>query len=311
MASDERAALLVWDGPPDTARYALLRTHPNFPAWVQSFARAMLEAGDNDPLLDGILKDAGRNAAAMLTAHLHFSGGISLPQLKTLCVSLGLVSRGRARALLLYMRYLGYVRPTTDRPSGPATIYVATPKFLKTWCAMQTKILESLDIIVPAARLGQHHPFSVEQIARFTCFLSEGFLSTAPQIDRNAPYFRVFMHSHAGIQIVHSLLAASADGFPPQAPIALSLARTAARFRVSRVHVRRVLAAGERNGLLRLCEGSGVAFEPEGRAALDFIFSTQLLQFLRAAAQTFRNQPRDDTAFPMQAHERAENAAGL
>jgi DNA-binding GntR family transcriptional regulator len=117
--------------------------------------------------------------------------------------------------------------------------------------------------------------------------LCEVFLDGMPHASMDSPYFRVFMHRNAGIQIMHTLLAASAgDVFPPQQPIALSLSAAARRFKVSRIHVRRLLDAGERDGLLRLSADGAVQFEPAGRDAIDYIFATQLIRFLSAAART-------------------------
>jgi hypothetical protein len=68
-----------------------------------------------DRLLDGVLKDAGRNVAAKCLAYLHVTGGLTLPRLKALCASTGLVSSGRARMLLIYLQHLGYARPAQRR----------------------------------------------------------------------------------------------------------------------------------------------------------------------------------------------------
>jgi len=289
----ELAGLLSWDTSSGFAdeSYTRLRAHPRYPEAVRRFASNMLAAGDADPVLDGILKDAGRNAAALFAATLHFSGELTLPGIKALCLSLGLISAGRARALLLYLIYLGYVKPAPLRRRGPA-LYTATAKFVETWRRHQGIVLGSIAVLEPAAgllleRIGM--PGVLEGLTRFQ---SEGFLASAPTVEKDAPYFRVFMHSHAGIQIVHSLLAASREEvFPPMEPIAFSAAAAAKRFRVSRVHVGRVLAAAEAAGLLRLCPGGAVTLEPAGRAAVDFVFAMQLLHFLAAAARTLKGLP--------------------
>ncbi|HKD22154.1 MAG TPA: hypothetical protein VKB71_09070 [Rhizomicrobium sp.] len=277
-----------WDTGPaiDDEIYSRLRADPRYPEAVRGFAANMLDAGDADRLLDGILKDAGRNVAALSAIHLHFSGGLTLPRLKILCASFGLVSPGRARALLLYLRYLGYVEPSGAR--GGAALYVPTARFLNTWRYHLRAVLRAVQVLEPAA-IGLlldkfDMPGVFETYAKVLC---DVFLDGMPHANMESPYFRVFMHRNAGIQIMHTLLAASTgDAFPPQQPIALSLSAAARRFRVSRIHVRRLLDAAERDGLLRLSADGAVQFEQAGRDAIDYIFSTQLIRFLSAAART-------------------------
>jgi len=285
--------LLRWDTGLQIAEesYSRLRVHPRYTEAVRTYASNMLAIGDADPLLDGIMKDAGRNSAAMFAAYLHFSGGLTLPSIKALCASLGLVSIGRARALLLYLRYLGYVEPAPATGGrGPAR-YRATAKFIHTWRSMQRRVMESVAVVEPAIGLLADHIDTPGVLDGFTRFQCEGFLATAPHVDRNSPYFRVFMHSNAGFQIVHTLLAANEGDFPPTAQIPFSISAAAKRFRVSRVHVSRVLAAAQQLGLLRLCADGAICFEPEGRSAVDFIFAMQLVHFLSAAAKTLKALP--------------------
>jgi len=298
--------LTRWDAGPaiDDEIYARLRADPRYPEAVRNFASNMLDAGDADRLLDGILKDAGRNVAALSAIHLHFSGGLTLPRLKTLCASFGLVSPGRARALLLYLRYLGYVEPSGAR--GGAALYVPTARFLNTWRNHLRAVLRAVQVLEPVeiGRLLDRFdaPGVFETYAKILC---DVFLEGMPHASMESPYFRVFMHRNAGIQIMHTLLAASTgDVFPPAQPIAFSLAAAARRFKVSRIHVRRLLDAGERDGLLRLSADGAVQFEPAGRDAIDYVFATQMIRFLSAAARTLALNPNlaETTAQPSAHH---------
>ena len=123
----------------------------------------------------------------------------------------------------------------------------------------------------------------------FSKKLCEAFLDAAHHTDVDTPYFRVFMHRNAGIQIVHALLAAdAADDFPPARPIAFSLSATARRFRVSRIHVRRLIDAAEREGLLRYSDDGMITLEPMGRKSIDTVFATQMIRFLMVAGRTMK-----------------------
>jgi hypothetical protein len=272
-----------------------LRADPRYPEAVRSFAANMLDAGDADRLLDGILKDAGRNVAALSAIHLHFSGGLTLPRLKILCASFGLVSPGRARALLLYLRYLGYVEPSGAR--GSAALYVPTTRFLNTWRYHLRAVLKAVQVLEPAAIGLLLDRFEVPGVFEtYAKILCDVFLDGMPHANMNSAYFRVFMHRNAGIQVMHTLLSTSTgDVFPPEQPIAMSLAAAARRFKVSRIHLRRLLDAGQREGLLRVSADGAVQFEPAGRAAIDHTFATQIIRFLSAAARTLALKP--DLAF--------------
>lgn len=286
-------ALLRWDtGPTITdENYARLRADPRYGQAVRAFASTMLAAGDADPVLDGVLKDAGRNVAAMCCVHLHFSGGLTLPRLKALCAQFGLVSPGRARAMLLYLRYLRYVEPLPAM-RGTAQLYGPTQAFLTAWSRLIHAVLRAMQILEPGVEVlaSQFHKAGVfEACARHACEL---ILLTANQGNLESPYFRIFMHRYAGRQIVNTLLQASGnDTFPPREPIPISLTGAAERFGVSRIHVRRLLNAAQEEGLIRRCDESTVMFEEKGRAFLDLFFATQLIRFLAAGARTLKERP--------------------
>ena len=281
--------LLAWDAQGATleARYARLRADPRYPAAARTFARAMLEQAEADRALESVLKDAGRNVAAKCLAYLHVTGGLTLPRLKALCAETGLVSPGRARTLLIYLQHLGYATALPRRGSKEPTRYEPTARFLETWHQQMRATLQSAAVIEPAAlrvlnRL--HVPAVFESFVR--C-ISEAYLQGLKGIDPTDPFFRTFMHSYAGTQIVHGLVTAADDDFPPRDPIAFLPTETAKRFSVSRLHVRRMMDAAQQQGLIQLTEGS-LAWTSAGRAAVDHIYATQLIVFLITAARTAR-----------------------
>lgn len=291
MASEYIARLMWWDTGAEISAesYSRLRADPRYPKSVKTFAGNMLAAGDADRLLDGILKDAGRNVAALCAVHLHFTGGLTLPRLKALCASFGLVSSGRARALLLYLRYLGFVERSTTHKKGAPALYVPTKRFLDTWRDHQRAVLNAAQVIEPAIGLLLDRFDEPGVFEMFSKNLCEAFLDAAQQTDLDSPYLRVFMHRNAGIQIVHALICANADdSFPPTRPVPFSLSATARRFHVSRIHVRRLIDAAQREGLLHFSDGGTVVLQDEGRRAIDHVFATQMIRFLMVAARTMK-----------------------
>ena len=287
-------ALAAWDTGAEISAevYARLRAHPRLAEAVRTYAANTLLAAASDKALDGLMKDAGRNVAGLCAMHLHVSGGLTLPRLKALCADFGLVSRGRARALLLYMRYLGYVEPAAEMARGAPTAYVPTARFRASWLSLQRRILEAIRVLEPAVdwvvdALDQPGVLDV-----LTCVQTECFLEAAHQADLDMAYFRVFMHRNAGIQIVHALLAANPDDvFPPRRPIPFSAAAAARRFGVSRIHVRRLMDAAQASDLLTQDADGAVTFTAAGREALDYVFSSQMIRYLISASRTLQARP--------------------
>ncbi len=281
--------VLAWDPAEATAEdlYSRVRASPRYPDAARAFARSMLAQAAADRTLDTVLKDAGRNVAAKCLAYLHVTGGLTLPRLKALCASTGLVSPGRARTLLICLQHLGYATPAPRCENKAPTRYDPTPRFLETWRRQMHATLESAAVIEPAvsgvlARLDA--PAVFESYVR--C-ISEAYLEGLKNVDTTDPFFRTFMHSYAGTQIVHGLVVQGKDAFPPEGPIAFQLTETAKRFSVSRLHVRRMMEGAQREGLLHLADGA-LVLTPAGRAAVDHIYATQLIVFLVTAARTVR-----------------------
>jgi len=286
-ATGQIADLQAWKAPVARAedRYLRVRANPRYPDAARAFARAMLSQAEGDRLLDGVLKDAGRNVAAKCLAYLHVTGGLTLPRLKGLCASTGLVSPGRARMLLIYLQHLGYAAPSPRREAKAPRRYEPTVRFLATWRRQMQATLESAAVLEPAvstvlARLDA--PGVLESYVRY---ISEAYLEGLKDVDTEDPFFRTFMHRYAGTQIMHGLVVTARDAFPPYDPIPFHPAEIARRFSVSRLHVRRMMDAAQREDLLRVA-GDTLVFTPAGRAATDHIYATQLIVFLVAAART-------------------------
>lgn len=251
---NDRPGLEAWDCDltvPET-EYSRMLAHPGLIPASLALANSNLTAIVEDPSLQGVFKDAGRYFVAMIAIYLHASGGLSLPRLKEMCAQSKLLSPGRARALLLYMRYLGYVKPAVTKSKGATTQYLPTPAFHAAWTTHMRHALLAACCIEPEARTVVE---ALDDDAVFNCVVAcqgESLFNAARATDLDTPYFRVFINRHAGVLIM-SVMLTSGEGedFPPRSVNALSVAATARRFDVSRVHVRRMMRHAEREGLLR------------------------------------------------------------
>jgi DNA-binding IclR family transcriptional regulator len=292
MARSDVANLAAWDAPGGLPKDRIDRVaaHPRFSDSVRTLAANMQAAAADDRALDGVFKDAGRYLAAMWAIYLHVSGGLTLPRLKAICAQTGFLSPGRARALLAYMRYLGYVELLPVGKRGEPARYRPTPRFIESWRAHLRAALEAAQVIEPGARVVLDVFDRTEVFEAFARLQCEGLLEAAREGDRTAPVLEAFVNRHAGHQIVSAMIVA-APVFPPAEPIKLSLAATARRYGVSRNHVRRMFAEAEQRGMLTLDKDGTVVFLDAGRRGLEFHYAFQLVRLLIAAAKTLKERP--------------------
>lgn len=285
------AELVRWDigGGDAEQRCAQVAADPRFADAARALASNFLAIGENDKALDGIFKDAGRYVVAVWAVYLHVSGGLTLPRLKEVCAASGLVSPGRARALLIYLRYLGYVELLPVEGRGETARYRPTARFLNSWRGHLRAALEAACILEPAVAPLLDNLRRDDVFETLACIHGENLLASAHttrHMDILAAYFRVFLHRHAGSQIVWTLLTADNGAFPPQKPLPFSIAAAAHRFGVSRIHVRRLLDAAEDERLLRFGEDGTVVLEEAAREAIRFLYAGQLAVLLAAATET-------------------------
>ncbi|MDB5392508.1 MAG: hypothetical protein JWM91_14 [Rhodospirillales bacterium] len=271
--------------------YSLLLRDPRWTVAVRMLAVNMLAAAASDSALDGIFKDAGRYVAVMWAIHLHVSDSLTLPKLKAICTASGLLSPGRARALLSYLRYLDYIAVLPAGGPGEIARYVPTAALMAAWRSHLSAALNAARILEPAAGLIIDRLHDPAVLATFARILGEELLASTRGPDQSQNFYRVFLHRHAGTQIVWSLLAVDDEAFPPRKPIPLSIAATARRFRVSRIHVGRLLDEAEREGFLRRRDDGTVVFEEGVRSTIQFLYATQLVRLLSAAAKTIIEHP--------------------
>jgi hypothetical protein len=262
-----------------------LLADPRFPEAARTLARNMLDLCA-DAGLRGLFKDAGRYLVAMCALYLHGEGELTLARLKQLSAASGFLSEGRARALLLYLRHLGYIEPLADQGEHGTAHYVPTEAFLGAWTRHLRAAMAAAAVIEPGVRplldvLDQ--PDIAELVNRIQ---AEGLLPPSGPDEVAAPYVRVFLDRHAGSQIGWMLMIGdgNAEGFPATGGISFSVAAAARRFDVSRAHVRRLLADARAEGLIE-DHGDGMIGFAEGcRGFLQLFYAMQLVQLLASAA---------------------------
>jgi hypothetical protein len=279
-------ALAAWEKLADERDYAWAIALPGFPCAAAQLAANMLEVAARDRTIDSVFKDAGRYVTAMFAFHLHVGGGLTVPRLKAMCTRSGLLSPGRVTALVRHLEHLGYLeRQSAYHPST----YVPTPAFREAWRLQLAAALAAAIVIEPRASVLLERLGDTAIMETFMAAHSSGLLSsTAGGLPEQAALIHTFLHPYAGNQILASMIA-SADGpFPPAIAGPVSMSGYAARFGVSRMHVRRIFDEAERAGLARLGPDGMVAFAPAAREQMAFSYAGQLVHILAAATRTIR-----------------------
>lgn len=271
--------------PADTYRRML--GHAQFPAAVRVLAANMLDLGAADPVLLQLFKDAGRYVAALFAIYLHHCGGITLARLKALVTQSGYLSPGRARSMLQFLVHVGYLVPAPRTKSGIA--YLPTAAFVDAWTAQVRAALASAALIEPGVERLTRRLHEPPVLAAFVQAHTEGLMALTQGADHSPPYISIFMHRHGGTQIVWTILNAD-DGtdFPTRAPLPCSISGLARQFKVSRMHVRRLIDDAVNAKLLTLAPNRTIMLQEPARESIRFVFAHQLIELLRASAKAMQ-----------------------
>jgi hypothetical protein len=283
--------LLEWDA--DASQLAQmrdrLRRRPRYPAAAKRLAANLLRDSANDPSLDAMLRDAGHNVAALSAIYLNASGEVSLPRLKSFIAGFGLVSPGRARSLLSHMRHLKYLEPDPIESSARRALYRVTPRFLASYTQHEASLLDAISVVEPAVGLLLQNLSAPGVLDALAIAQGDAFVAGSRETAAFADWYRVFLHRLAGIQILHDLVA-QAKAFPPTGNLPFSCLEVAARFKVSRVHVGRLMREAEGQGFLVLEPGL-LRFTEPGLEALDWLYASRICIHLACAARALKANP--------------------
>jgi hypothetical protein len=266
-----------------------LRRHPRYGAAAKRLAANLLRDADEDPALEAMLRDAGHNVAALSAIYLHATGQVTLSRLKTFIAGFGLISPGRARSLLSYMHHLQFLEEDSAPTSARRASYRVTPRFQASYRRHEASLLSAICEVEPAARSLLDSLDSPAILNALVMEQGEAFVAGSDQTRPFAAFYRVFLHRLAGIQILHDLVA-RAPAFPPTGDIRFSTAETALRFKVSRMHVARLMIEAADQGFVVL-ESGVLRFTDPGLEALDWLYASRLCLHLACAARVMKANP--------------------
>ena len=194
--------------------------------------------------------------------------------------------------MLLYMRYLGYVEPAHEG-RGPAR-YIPTSRFRAAWTIHMRTVLEAVCAIEPDARGVVDRLDDPDIFAAIVRTQGESLFLSARDRDFDTPLFRVFTNRHAGGLILRELLSGGRDdddAYPPRLAILAPVADLARRYQVSRIQVRRILTAAEKEGLMHPRADTLWQLSDDFRADITVNHAMQLRHLMLSAARATQLMP--------------------
>lgn len=235
---------------------------------------------------DETLREISRFSAAMLISHLEATpGGLSLARLRAMVERPGLGGVGHGRAVLAYLRYVGYVEPLPRASDGRVQLYRVTDTvraFLRTRMRRELEARIEVDPVVP--RLLER--FDDEAlVSAFLIVLSEtGIAILRRGTPRDNPA-DLFSQRQNGMILLCELAEQGGPGdvFPPRGPLDYAVADLARRSGASRMQVAHLIRKARAEGALILEPDGRDRFSPALADGLERAIASSTLMIVGAA----------------------------
>lgn len=265
-------------GLPRQETIAALRRYPPFAQACRAAISDMVDFYEGNRVLNQVLNDRARTVFGMLAIHLHFSSGrdqqsgLTGAQMRALCAETGLCSPGRVSAMLLLMRFGGYLKTGPGGPDRRIRPLIPTEALLDLQRRRMSIHLRAMSLWTPDGDAGLANLHRAEFLAamarNFVEALQSGF-----RLLEYAPDLAPLADRVAGLVVLFSVMLADAEG--EAGCRALSVSALARRFAVSRAHVLALLRDAAAAGL--------VERRPDGRMAPLLRLSSAVEDFVAAA----------------------------
>lgn len=256
---------------------ARMQGQPGFARAMRHSMEGTLRICRDDRAVFRIHKDSGHFVLGVLALYLHVSGGLTLTRLQTLCVEAGLCSAGRAVAILVQLRLMGFVTALPRQGDGWLRRYDPTPQMAAAMRSRMRTDLESAALVEPHAAACLARFDDDEIFFAFMRRFGKGLIDAAALRETEGPSLRMFSHHASGMLVLYSIAPSGAednDAFPPAGPVRISLAGLSNAHGISRAHVRRLVIRAEAVGYLRRTEAANQGYlEPALREELAAYFA--------------------------------------
>lgn len=255
----------------EASMLAQIAGRPGFRSLIKPWVQTWQVRGDDSAMLARTLRDVGRFLTGVWAIQLHATpGGLTLSRLADLLKRSGFSGPGRARSILIFLRFIGYIETAPGGGDGRARQFAPTARML---AAFRSRVLRDLNVFWPVApailAVGRHLDRDevlkayIAGIGEVTGVAFEAYRPGGPTLD-------VISQRYGGMAVLAELILSTPQDrtFPPEGPLPVTLAGLARTCHTSRPQVRATLAAAETSGFIVL--------SPDGRYRL----TEQLTQHL-------------------------------
>jgi DNA-binding MarR family transcriptional regulator len=248
----------------DEEAYARMIAHPRFPEACVRSAHNSLKRLEGNTVTARLAKDLSRVFYGIFVLYLDARDELTLTGIQEFCIETGLASPGRAAAILLQLRMMGYVIRDPSLSATRRKRFVPAPIMKEAVRDVFRDELMAMALLDPEAEIAAGRLNDHEVFRQFVLFLGKGFANIARRQDINV--LTPFAARNAGLPILFHIATSGQehDLYPPKGSVRISVKEIARRFTVSRSHVLRLLREVERLGYLRRYpdEVTGVIEEP-------------------------------------------------
>lgn len=224
---------------------------------------------DNDSrLLSRLQWDIGRWLAGVWAIYLDATpGGLTHSRLSALLETGGVSAGPRARSLIIYLQFVGFIEPAPPGPDRRSKVYRATERLKAAFRVRYQREFDAMSVLDPvhdglAPRLNDPGFFD-GLIAAVGDLTTEGFrirkADTGPSLD-------VIAQRYGGVTMLGHLFSAGSptvDAYPPNGPVRFSTKDVARCCGVSRTQLKRTLEVGANAGFFRWYGEGEVEFAPQ------------------------------------------------
>lgn len=273
-----------------------VRARPGFAERARKAVAVWRMPDGDDEVLAATLRDMGRYMGAIWSIYLHFTpGGLTLSRLSALLESTNLSAPGRARAMITFMQFLGYIEPAGAASDTRLKHYQPTPRMLAAMAKRYTADLEASAWLTPeCARLLE--TFDQERVRnQMMTFQGELMLAFFRTYEPTGPSLDMFSERFAGMMLLSELMQCCEpdDVFPPAGVLRYSIAGLARSCGVSRTQVRRTLKDAAEQGFLVLGEEGEAWPTPLLRDHVEMAAVGQMSSFIFTAEATLERLSLD------------------
>ncbi|MDQ0464567.1 AraC-like DNA-binding protein [Caulobacter ginsengisoli] len=227
---------------------------PGFERALRGCVECWLPKSNDTKMIEVTMRDLGRMVSGNWSLYLDSSpGGLTLSRMSKLLEGSWLSSPGRARALLLYLRFLGYIEPAVSQDNdGREKRFRVTPQLKQAFHERYRRDLGAFIETDPAiAEVAER--LDDEEVFRCLAWAHGGLLVALLKAYRpETVSLDMFSSRYSGMMVLaHMLLSGEAgDSFPPQRPVRYTVAGLARETGISRAQVRRLFREAQAAGFM-------------------------------------------------------------